>query len=198
MTKAPMAVAYEPVVPSAAMSSAAPGVDHAKDSGMRNRHDSAIASTACPRHSASSPEAASAGVAPTAMRPAMTSANELAKPVPPCDQGARGAIQLGGRTYCLPTDDTPEPASCTGLKVGYDLVGLTETQVAIRAVPTVAARKSDGSPAEETVIEAFAPVGAGEVTLGCLSPGIAYEIAVDVIGDPLGPLTKRLVTVPGT
>ena len=41
-------------------------------------------------------------------------------------------------------------------------------------------------------------IGAGEVTLGCLSPGIAYEIAVDVIGDPLGPLTKRLVTVPGT
>ena len=79
--KAPIADPYEPVVPSAATSRAAPGVDQAKLSGRRNRHDSSPASTAWPMHSASSPLAASAGLAPTASSPAMTSANELAKPV---------------------------------------------------------------------------------------------------------------------
>ncbi len=69
------------VVAWAAISSAAPGVDQANDSGIRNRRLSTIAMIACAMHSVRSPDAASAGVAPTARRPASTSTKALANPV---------------------------------------------------------------------------------------------------------------------
>ena len=64
----------------AASNTAAPGVDHAKASGRRNHSAATMFVIATAKQIAKSPEAASASVAPTAKSPAMTSANELAKP----------------------------------------------------------------------------------------------------------------------
>lgn len=80
-TKAPTAAAKCSVVECAAIRSAAPGDDQAKESGVRKRSDRMTASSPCVMHRASNPEAASAGEAPTAVRPAMTRAKVLAKPV---------------------------------------------------------------------------------------------------------------------
>ena len=70
-----------PVPAPALTRSAAPGVDHANEIGMRNQKPSTMHVKPAARHSAKRPEAACASVAPTARNPAMTSANELAKPV---------------------------------------------------------------------------------------------------------------------
>ena len=67
--------------PLAATISAAPGVDHAIEIGIRYRRLSPIARSPWTTQSTSSPDAASSGVAPTACSPAMSRANELAKPV---------------------------------------------------------------------------------------------------------------------
>ncbi|GAA3224595.1 hypothetical protein GCM10010468_51750 [Actinocorallia longicatena] len=61
-------------------SSAAPGVDHAVEIGIRYRSPSAIAATPIVTDSTSSPDAASRSLAPTARSPASTTANELANP----------------------------------------------------------------------------------------------------------------------
>ena len=79
--KAPMALAKSPVSPPAAIITAAPGVDQAKASGSRKARLSAMQRMPWPSERAKRPDAACAGVAPTATRPAMTSVNELAKPV---------------------------------------------------------------------------------------------------------------------
>jgi hypothetical protein len=65
----------------AATSNAAPGVDQANDSGRRYRRLRPIARAPWKTQSTSSPDAASASDAPTALRPAISSANELANPV---------------------------------------------------------------------------------------------------------------------
>ena len=69
-------------VPAPALTrSAAPGVDHANDIGMRSQKPSTIQVSPTARHRAKSPDAAWTSVAPTARKPAMTSANDVAKPV---------------------------------------------------------------------------------------------------------------------
>jgi hypothetical protein len=124
---------------------------------------------------------------------------EFAKPVLPCTDGAIGdKVLIGGNSFCMPRFDAPAPASCAGVKVRYDIVGMTGDQVAVRASPTVGARLADGAPAEETVIEVFGPNGSSEVTVGCLTPGITYQVAIDIVGDPLGPIATREVSVPGS
>ena len=80
-TNAPTAAEKSSVRPFAATISAAPGVDQAIEIGIRYRRLSPIASRPCSTQSTSRPDAASAGVAPTAWSPAMSSANELANPV---------------------------------------------------------------------------------------------------------------------
>ncbi|GGM30104.1 hypothetical protein GCM10007977_034220 [Dactylosporangium sucinum] len=77
---APTAAGKPPGTGPVAASRAAPGVDHAMLIGMRYRSPSPIATTPIPTQSASSPDAAWAGVAPTARRPASTTVNELAYP----------------------------------------------------------------------------------------------------------------------
>ncbi len=78
---APTAAWKSPVVLWAATSRAAPGVDQANDNGSRYRRLSPMASTPWKTQSTSSPDAASASVAPTARRPAISRAKELANPV---------------------------------------------------------------------------------------------------------------------
>jgi hypothetical protein len=124
--------------------------------------------------------------------------DRLAPPVLPCTDGTAGTrILLGGRLHCLAPAEAPAPPSCVAVKVGYELVGLSG-QVAVRATPGVTAVRADGASAEEAVIEALGSPGADEVTLGCLTPGIGYVVTLDILGDPLGPLATRKVTVPAS
>jgi hypothetical protein len=80
-TNAPTAAEKSSVRPLAATMSAAPGVDHAIEIGMRYRRLNATARMPCPTQSTNRPDAASAAVAPTACSPAISRANELANPV---------------------------------------------------------------------------------------------------------------------
>ena len=61
-------------------SSAAPGVDHAIVTGIRSRRLNSTLPAPMVKQSASSPDAACAGLAPTAPRPANTTAKELVNP----------------------------------------------------------------------------------------------------------------------
>ncbi len=79
-TNAPTAAGHPPTTAPVLTSSAAPGVDQARVSGMRWRHESTTIPIPCARHRAASPEPACAGVAPTARSPATTTANELENP----------------------------------------------------------------------------------------------------------------------
>jgi hypothetical protein len=124
---------------------------------------------------------------------------EYTKPMQPCTEGRTSDhLILGGLGYCLPSASTPTPETCTGLKVDYELIGMTGDQVSVRAAPLESARMVTGAPAGESVIEALGPIDAGNVTLGCLTPGVTYQIAIDIPGDPLGPIETRVVTVPST
>ena len=77
---APTAAGQPPWTTPVLASSAAPGVDQASVSGIRWRRTSHSMPSAWVAQTASSPEAASAGEAPTARRPASTTAKELVNP----------------------------------------------------------------------------------------------------------------------
>jgi len=77
---APTAAANPPGCGPAAMSSAAPGVDHAMLTGIRVRSPRTTATTPAATHTASSPDAACRSSAPTARRPASTTGNAPPKP----------------------------------------------------------------------------------------------------------------------
>ena len=78
--KAPTAADQPPATAPVVANMAAPGVDQARIRGVRCRRVSHRMPSPWARLSTSSPEAAWAGVAPTARRPASTTANELVKP----------------------------------------------------------------------------------------------------------------------
>ena len=71
----------EPSALPAATSSAAPGVDQANEMGIFSQNDRMQQMSPTTRHSAKRPDAACPSVAPTARRPAMTRAKEVANPV---------------------------------------------------------------------------------------------------------------------
>ena len=77
---APIAAGQPPRTTPVLASSAAPGVDQASVSGIRCRRTSQSMPSAWVAQSASSPEAASDGVAPTARSPVSTTADELVNP----------------------------------------------------------------------------------------------------------------------
>ena len=79
-TKAPSAAGYPPCTCPAPISTAAPGVDQAMLSGIRDRQDSTMPSTPMPMLSVASPDADSARSAPIACSPASTTENEPTKP----------------------------------------------------------------------------------------------------------------------
>ncbi|KAJ1684180.1 hypothetical protein LUZ63_020473 [Rhynchospora breviuscula] len=79
-TKAPTAADQPPETAPVEASSAAPGVDQASERGARWRRASQAMPPACATHSATRPEAACAGEAPTACNPARTTAKEELKP----------------------------------------------------------------------------------------------------------------------
>src|SRR5947209_6469378 len=88
--KAPTAAGHPPCTAPVLASRAAPGVDQASVSGIRWRRTSHKMPTAWVAQTASSPEAASAGVAPTPRRPARTTAKELVNPT--------SAVRMPART----------------------------------------------------------------------------------------------------
>ncbi len=77
---APTAAGQPPRTAPVLASSAAPGVDQASVSGIRCRRTSQRTPSPWVAQSASSPEAASDGVAPTARSPVSTTADELVNP----------------------------------------------------------------------------------------------------------------------
>ena len=89
--KAPTASAKPPAGAAVAASSAAPGVDQATLTGRRSRSDSRMPASPIATDSAISPEAACAGLAPTATSPCSTTAKEDAKPTNPASSPAETA-----------------------------------------------------------------------------------------------------------
>ena len=86
MIKAPTATAKPPSIAPDVARRAAPGVDQAMLIGSFVLSDKTIAQSPMERDSAINPDAACSGVAPTAVNPCKTTANELADPTNPANR----------------------------------------------------------------------------------------------------------------
>jgi hypothetical protein len=75
--------------------------------GIRKYQARAIELSPVTRHSARSPDAASASVAPTAWRPAMTRAKEVAKPVIEATIPAEMGCRMGYRSFSCGNKSCP-------------------------------------------------------------------------------------------
>ena len=113
-------------------------------------------------------------------------------------KGGCPEVSFGTKSYCLVADllDTPKPDNCSTIKVDYELVGIEGTGVRIKALPTTKGVLDDGSMSFRAAIEALGPPGDGSVEVGCLTPGLTYNVALDVIGDAGGALGVEQVTAP--
>jgi hypothetical protein len=80
--------------------------------------------------------------------------------------------------------------------VSYALSGIDAESVAVRAFPAVEGVTPAGDMTLDGVLEASGPVPSGSVSVGCLAPGLTYNIALDAIGDDRGVLAVKSVTVP--
>jgi hypothetical protein len=104
---------------------------------------------------------------------------------------------FGGLGFCLKTRDVvPAPAACARVEVSYALSGIDAESVAVRAFPAVEGVTPAGDMTLDGVLEASGPVPSGSVSVGCLAPGLTYNIALDAIGDDRGVLAVKSVTVP--
>jgi hypothetical protein len=107
------------------------------------------------------------------------------------------AADFGGLGFCLKTRDAmPAPAACARAEVGYALSGIDADSVAVRAFPAVEGVTPTGDMTLDGVIEASGPAPSGSVSVGCLAPGLTYNIALDAIGDDRGVLAVESVTIP--
>jgi hypothetical protein len=107
------------------------------------------------------------------------------------------SADFGGLGFCLKTRDAmPAPAACARVEVSYALSGIDADSVAVRAFPAVEGVIPPGDMTLDGVIEASGPVPAGSVSVGCLAPGLTYNIALDAIGDDRGVLAVKSITVP--
>lgn len=110
-----------------------------------------------------------------------------------CDQSA----SFGGTGFCLDQVAlVPASSACTSANVTYELVGIGEDSVSVRAHPTAAGVTPGGGLTLDGVLEASGPAGSGTVAVGCLTSGLSYSIVIDGIGDDRGPLAATTVTVP--
>lgn len=95
---APTAAGQPPTRPPVPTSSAAPGVDQAKVIGIRVRAETSTVARPMVTNSASSPDPAWVGVAPTARSPDSTTANELVEPTravtSPATTGRRWSVMV--------------------------------------------------------------------------------------------------------
>jgi hypothetical protein len=109
-------------------------------------------------------------------------------------------ISLGGLEFCLALPEliagTPIVPACQTAKVDYRVEGLPSGAVVVRAYPTSPARYLDGTLTQRSVLESVGPAGEGSVTIGCLTPGLTYNVAIDLEGDALGTLLTRTLRVP--
>jgi hypothetical protein len=103
---------------------------------------------------------------------------------------------FGGTQLCLDLGPgAPPPATCTRAEVTYQLAGIDASGVVVRAFPTEAGEGSGGVTLDG-VLEVDGPAPAGDVNVGCLTSGIAYQIVLDAVGDDRGILATHTVTVP--
>jgi hypothetical protein len=119
---------------------------------------------------------------------------------PPLLPGGSGCpqVEFGDESYCLIADplDTPIPDKCQTVTVDYALAGIDASGVHLRAFPTEKGLLGDGSVSYRAAIEAEGPPGEGKVVIGCLTPGLTYNIVIDAIGDAGGPLAVQEITAP--
>ena len=99
-------------------------------------------------------------------------------------------VTLGGTKYCLDSVTEPAPAVCTTANVTYRIAGITAAGVTIRAYP-------EGSGgALGSIIEVAGPAPSGTVSVGCLTSGLTYTVALETVGDDHGVLGSTTVVVP--
>ncbi len=99
-------------------------------------------------------------------------------------------VTLGGTPYCLDTVTLPAPVACTTAQVTYRIAGIDAAGVTIRAYP-------EGSGgALGTVIEVAGPAPSGTVSVGCLTSGLTYTVALETVGDDHGVLGSTTLAVP--
>jgi hypothetical protein len=123
-----------------------------------------------------------------------------AQPLVPIDSlGAATCLEqagFGGTQFCLDLGaGAPPPATCTRAQVTYQLAGIDASGVVVRAFPGDAGEGSGGVTLDG-VLEADGPAPGGDVSVGCLTPGMTYQIVLDAVGDDRGILAARSVTVP--
>jgi hypothetical protein len=120
--------------------------------------------------------------------------------VPPLLPAGGGCpeVSFGTKSYCLVGDplDTPTPDDCSTITVDYELVGIEGSGVRVKALPTTKGVLDDGTMSFRAAIEALGPAGDGSVEIGCLTPGLAYNVILDVVGDAGGALGVEQVTAP--
>jgi hypothetical protein len=110
-----------------------------------------------------------------------------------CDESAT----YGGTGFCLDQVAlAPASSACTSANVTYELVGIGEDGVVVRAYPTEAGVTPGGGLTLDGVLETTGPAGSGTVAVGCLASGLSYSIVINGIGDDRGPLAATTVTVP--
>jgi hypothetical protein len=102
---------------------------------------------------------------------------------------------FGGTQFCLDLGDAPPPVTCTQAQVTYTLAGIDATGVVVRAFPGETG-EGDGGVTLDGVLEADGPAPSGTVGVGCLTPGMTYQVVLDAVGDDRGVLAARTVTVP--
>src|SRR6476661_9164489 len=105
-TKPPTAAGHPPSGTADAASSAAPGVDQARVTGTRERQARNNTPSPTVRVTASRPDAAWAGLAPTAVRPARTTANDEVNPT--------SAVTIPAMTGLESVRTSPGPADVAG------------------------------------------------------------------------------------
>jgi hypothetical protein len=123
--------------------------------------------------------------------------NGFAPPLLP-DDGICPDVSFGTETFCLIPDpiDTPEQDECSTVKVDYELTGIEGTGVKVKALPTTKGVLDDRTISFRAAIEGEGPPGDGSIELGCLTPGLTYNVAVDVVGDAGGAIGVEEVTAP--
>ncbi|HEY5628064.1 MAG TPA: hypothetical protein VIR16_01005, partial [Candidatus Limnocylindrales bacterium] len=105
------------------------------------------------------------------------------------DASCADAGTFGGKTFCL-SPATITLASCPTASVTYALSGLDATGVLIRAYP------QGGSAGVAGTVEAAGPTPSGTVSVGCLTSGLTYTVALYAQGNDQGVLAQRTLSVP--
>lgn len=118
-------------------------------------------------------------------------------PLAEAGAGCDDELAFGGVGYCADIGPgVAVPDTCTSANVTYALSGIDAEGVIVRAFPIEEGTTPEGEVSLEGVLEVDGPAPSGEVSVGCLAPGLAYHVVLDAVGDDRGILASEDVTVP--